>query len=42
MKHFNTNVDNNDVDNNSNDETYDGKIRDKIVILGWYLVNWGI
>ena len=30
MKHFNTNVDNNDVDNNSNDETYDGKIRDKI------------
>ena len=30
MKHFNTSVDNNKVNNNSNDETYDGKIRDKI------------
>ena len=30
MKHFNTNVDNINVDNNANDDTYDGKIRDKI------------
>ena len=29
MKHFDTNVDNNNVDNNANDD-YDGKIRDKI------------
>ena len=29
MKYFN-NVDNNNADNNANDETYDGKIRDKI------------
>ena len=30
MKHFNTNVDNNNVDHNVNDDTYDSKIRDKI------------
>ena len=33
LKHFSTNVDNNSVDNNANDDysdTYDGKIRNKI------------
>ena len=41
MKHFNTNVDNTtNVD--TNDDTYDAKIRDKIGILGWYLADWGI
>ena len=31
MKHFNTNVDNNNnVSDDDNDDTYDGKIRDKI------------
>ena len=30
MKHFNTNLDNNNVDHNVNDDTYDSKIRDKI------------
>ena len=30
MKHFNTNVNNDNVDHNVNDDTYDSKIRDKI------------
>ena len=30
MKHFNTNVDNNTTNVNTNDDTYDGKIREKI------------
>ena len=32
MKHFNNNVDNNNIDNNANDDddTYDGKIRNKM------------
>ena len=30
MKHFNTNVDNNAANFDTNDDTYDGKIRDKI------------
>ena len=36
MKHFNTNVDNNTTDVDSNDDTYDGKIKDKI---DWCLVD---
>ena len=40
MKHFNTNVDNT---NNTNDDTYDGKIRDKISdIRTICLVDWEI
>ena len=30
MKHFNTNVNNDNVDHYVNDDTYDSKIRDKI------------
>ena len=41
MKHFNTNVDNNNVDNGSNDETYDGKIGDKISDIRVTLSRFG-
>ena len=34
MKHFNTNVDDNTTNVDTNDDTYDAKIRDKIGILG--------
>ena len=42
-KHFNTNVDNNNVDNNANDDddTYDGKIRDKICDIRMILSRLG-
>ena len=36
MKHFNINVDNNTTNVDSNDDTYDGKIKDKI---DWCLVD---
>ena len=42
-KHFNTNVDNNNVDNNANDDddTYDGKIRNKICDIRMILSRLG-
>ena len=44
MKHFNTNVDNNNVDNKANDDdddTYHGKIRDKISDIRMILSRLG-
>ena len=44
MKHFNTHVHNNNIDNNANDgdgDTYDGKIRDKISYIRLMLRRLG-
>ena len=44
MKHFNTNVDNNNTTTNvdTDDDTYDGKIRNKISDIRVILNNWEI
>ena len=44
MKHFNTHVHNNNIDNNANDgdgDAYDGKIRDKISYIRLMLGRLG-